>query len=496
MKKIITTMKRKLNPAIAVVLVLCAFAFSGNVMAQSVIASGNCGASGSNLTWKLTNDGVLTISGSGKMKNYDIERADNVSFTHLGDYYGDYYAKTPWLANLSKIKTLVIGNGVTSIGEHAFENCDKLTSVTISSSVTSIGQASFNYCHSLKTITIHATTPPTLGTQVFYDVEEFTVYIPDGTYNSYSNASNWNKLRDMIELSKTASGNCGANGSNLTWKLTSDGALTISGSGKMADWGYPKDAPWKYVLRYIKTLVIGNGVTSIGDFAFKNCRSLTSITIPNSLTSIGESAFMGCVELKTITIHATTPPSLGYNAFGTVGTNNYVFGMEIYVENESIPIYIPDGTYNKYKNDGMWGSFTNFIESGNAGTSGSNRSSTSNAIDEYAEGNKAYNNKDYAKAREWFTKAANKGNADAMCKLGDLYYYGRGAATDYAKALEWYTKAADKGNADAMNGLGRLYYNGYGVTQNYTKAREWWTKAANKGNEWAKDKLKEMDTKR
>ena len=89
---------------------------------------------------------------------------------------------------------------------------------------------------------------------------------------------------------------------------------------------------------------------------------------------------------------------------------------------------------------------------------------------------------DYAKAREWYEKAAAKGDANAMSNLGVLYDNGQGVAQDYAKAREWYEKAAAKGDANAMNNLGLLYNNGHGVAQDYAKAREWYEKAAAKGD--------------
>jgi TPR repeat protein len=87
---------------------------------------------------------------------------------------------------------------------------------------------------------------------------------------------------------------------------------------------------------------------------------------------------------------------------------------------------------------------------------------------------------DYAKAREWYEKAADKGYASAMTKLGLLYANGEGVAQDYAKAHEWYEKAAGKGESHAMAALGGLYAQGQGVKQDYAKAREWLEKAAEK----------------
>jgi TPR repeat protein len=97
--------------------------------------------------------------------------------------------------------------------------------------------------------------------------------------------------------------------------------------------------------------------------------------------------------------------------------------------------------------------------------------------------------KDYGKAREWFQKAADAGNALAMNNVGALYEKGQGVAQDYGKAREQYQKAADADNPLAMNNLGALYVNGQGVAQDYGKAREWFQKAADAGNALAMNNL-------
>jgi uncharacterized protein YdaT len=89
---------------------------------------------------------------------------------------------------------------------------------------------------------------------------------------------------------------------------------------------------------------------------------------------------------------------------------------------------------------------------------------------------------DYAKAHEWYEKAATKDNAAAMTNIGVLYADGHGVPQDYAKAHEWYEKAAAKDNAVAMSNIGSLYVNGRGVPQDYVKAHEWYQRAAAKGN--------------
>jgi len=81
-----------------------------------------------------------------------------------------------------------------------------------------------------------------------------------------------------------------------------------------------------------------------------------------------------------------------------------------------------------------------------------------------------------------------------MNSLGDVYYDGRGVAQDDTKAREWYQKAADAGNGDAMFNLGWLYEKGRGVTRDPTKARDWYQKAADAGNIRGKGALARLDS--
>ena len=89
---------------------------------------------------------------------------------------------------------------------------------------------------------------------------------------------------------------------NLTWTLTADGTLTISGEGAMKDYNSDDNPSPVYNNSDVKKIVIEDGVTSIGDYAFRGCSSLTSITLPDSVTSIGDSAFKNCSSLTSITI--------------------------------------------------------------------------------------------------------------------------------------------------------------------------------------------------
>ena len=106
--------------------------------------------------------------------------------------------------------------------------------------------------------------------------------------NSLSFVSMGEITEDMIKVAY--SGTCGE---DLTWELYTNDKLVISGNGAMNNWSTSSSnrAPWYNYLSSIKTVIIKEGVTSIGNYAFYVCNYITSIDIPNSVTSIGESAF-------------------------------------------------------------------------------------------------------------------------------------------------------------------------------------------------------------
>lgn len=90
--------------------------------------------------------------------------------------------------------------------------------------------------------------------------------------------------------------------------------------------------------------------------------------------------------------------------------------------------------------------------------------------------------KDYQQAVYWFTKSANQGVVVAQYLLGGCYYNGEGVVQDYKQAVYWYTKAANQDYIAAQNSLGVCYCHGYGVPQDSKKAVYWFNKAANQGN--------------
>ena len=187
----------------------------------------------------------------------------------------------------------------------------------------------------------------------------------------------------LFSFSAIYADNSGSCGDNLTWKFTSsDGTLTISGTGNMTNFDDYRYVPWGSLRYEIKKVVIADGVTNIGKFAFGICTSLTSVTIPNSVTSIGMDAFYGCTNLTSVEIPNSVtsigdytffnctaftsveiPNSvtiIGYYAFAFCknltsitfkGSTLPTFGEDVfdYVD-KSIPVYVPANSGETYKN--------------------------------------------------------------------------------------------------------------------------------------------------
>ena len=110
----------------------------------------------------------------------------------------------------------------------------------------------------------------------------------------------------------TYSGDCG---SNLTWTYDSETCiLTISGTGAMYNYYNSNDIPWRNYRNNIKTIVINEGVTTIGTLAFSRCKYVTSVIIPNSVTIIGSAAFIECASLPNVTL-PNSVTAIGTQAF-------------------------------------------------------------------------------------------------------------------------------------------------------------------------------------
>jgi len=251
------------------------------------------------------NNGVLTISGTGPMRNYS---------------YDDYRA--PWYSLRANITTIIINNGVTSIGGYAFQECTGLTSIDIPTSVTSIGSCAFNYCTNLASITI-PNSVASIGNSAFSDCSSLVaIEIPDSVTTIES--------RTFEYCSKLASVRLGCGVKSIhkyaflyCYKLTSinipygiteiDEDLFRSArlknieinSDSIISKNYTSSKSLKdYFGVYVESYTFGDSVRSIGEFAFAGSTNLPSITIPNTITSIGQYAFYECTNLTSVFLNS------------------------------------------------------------------------------------------------------------------------------------------------------------------------------------------------
>ena len=264
-----------------------------NLTAYANVQTGKCGE---NVTYSLdTETGVLTINGTGPMYDY--------SSTNSPFY--------------DKIKSVIIENGITSIGERAFEGCTSLTGVTIPNCVTSIGINAFSDCTSLTSVTISDSVTG-IGDSAFYNCKSLTnVTIPNSVTNIGDGAFSYCTSLATIEVSDNNKNYSSVDGilfNNDKSELIvypagkTDSEYTISNSvikiGNYAFCGCTS----------LTSVTIENNVTSIGVAAFRDCSSLTSVTIPNSVTSIEYGTFSYCENLKSVTI-GNSVKSIGDSAF-------------------------------------------------------------------------------------------------------------------------------------------------------------------------------------
>ncbi len=288
----------------------------------------------------------------------------------------------------ASLKSIVIPNSVTSIGNSAFVGCGSLQTVTFeeNSQLTNIGEKAFYFCHSLTSIAI-PNSATSIGKQAFSDCSSLTnITISNNLTNIGSHvfnfcdsliiycevteapsgwSSSWNSGRPIVWNCKNnevaTDGSIYAVIDNIRYALKDGKATVVRQSRNITTANIPASLTYKgtsYLVTIIgdrafkdcdslTSVTIEDSVTSIGSYAFEYCSSLTSIEIPNSVTSIGGEAFNNCSSLTSITI-PNSVTSIGEYAF--YGCRS----LTIYCEAESKPIGW-DSSWNYSNRPVVWG---------------------------------------------------------------------------------------------------------------------------------------------
>ena len=290
------------------------------------VASGTCGDS---LKWTLDSLGTLNVTGTGAMYNwtdsYFIGGNDVVYPSSDGDV-------TPWFDYKDSIKKIVIGNGVTTIGESAYLCCFNVTSVYLPEGLTAIEGRAFEYCKSLKSVDIPDTVKgiyyaafsrckgmttidigngvESIYTDAFCECESLTsLDIPASV--SYFAGDMFDGCKSLKSINVDANNQDFASVSGVL--LNKDMTRVLCYPAGKTDTGCTVPNNVKTIEPgafegnlYLKTVKLQSPLWYIGDDAFRGCDALTSISIPDSVTFMGSSAFEGCDSLKA----AVLPKSL------------------------------------------------------------------------------------------------------------------------------------------------------------------------------------------
>ena len=275
----------------------------------------------------VTSIGGLAFSGCGSLSNIVIP----ASVTSIGDRA---------FFRCGSLSDIVIPASVTSIGRTAFSGCGSLSSIVIPASVTSIGDGAFSGCGSLSSIVIPASVA-SIGNRTFSGCGSLSsIVIPpsitsigEGAFSGCGFLSSIVIPDSVTNIGNGAFNNC----ASLQYLSIPKSVICLNGN-PFADWNgrleclspnfiYEDDVLFckgrskiiSFRNKNIESYVIPSSVTSIGDWAFYGCDSLSEVVIPSSVTSIGNRAFSGCGSLSEVVIPSSVT-SIGDRAFAGCGS--------------------------------------------------------------------------------------------------------------------------------------------------------------------------------
>lgn len=325
-------MKTMLKKTLSWVLVLATlFTLTATMTIGASAAVLNLGKAGEYITASYNEETkTLTLTGSGTMQNYLADGSDDLV---------SGMTSRPWESYVGKIEKVVVGNGITTIGNAAFYGLTACTSYTFSTSLTTIGEWALANNNSLRSVVLPASlqrvrkfaffgTPLTAdnlknsiayGSPTIEAGKAVNTYLINDLNPQYSTGVNY-------EASGVVTQEDGRTPSGIEWKYTSKNkTLTLTNVGTVAVPlpGISGNGPWSDFNNEIATIVVGNNITAIGKNAFQGLTAVTSVQLGQNVAAIREFAFAGCSALKQLQLPAATL-TVEQGAFGSRETGNTI----------------------------------------------------------------------------------------------------------------------------------------------------------------------------
>ncbi len=264
-----------------------------STQSETVRVSGKCG---DNITFQLTTAGVLTLSGSGAMPTITYD-------------WKEYEPNCGWGGYISSIKKIVIEDGITSISQYSFYDCENLTEVSIPSSVKSIGYEAFHWCHNVNKVMIDGlgswcdidfenenSNPLRFGADLYINGEKKTqIIIPDGIteIKPYAFARAWTNDETKATIISV----------HLPDTITSIGTDAFE-YNHLQSVNIPNFVTQIGIQAFagnnFSTIEIPESVNTIGGGAFKECKELLKIKIPDTVQKLGPGLFGSCIKLTSV----------------------------------------------------------------------------------------------------------------------------------------------------------------------------------------------------
>ncbi len=252
---------------------------SGILNCISANAEATSGTCGENVTWTLSNDGILTISGTGEMNDW----LD-------GEGYDDETRKqicSPFWAS-EAIKKIIIEDGVEKIGDFAFIGCSNVIDVELPDTLKSIGVGSFGFCSSMSSISIPDSVSE-IQTAAFSCCRALeNVKLSSSLSEISENLFEYSGLKTIDIPSNIIKLGEGCFRETKIENIVIPSTVTSIGNNIF------------FMCKNLKSVKISESTASIGDSFFCGCTLLTSVTLPNTITMIDEYSFAGCENLKDI----------------------------------------------------------------------------------------------------------------------------------------------------------------------------------------------------